>query len=133
MVQFILGKIALTENAVITHRDSYLFETLSVVSVRRPLLVPGLITSSGLALFGIGFADLLYLFEIISIITFIALSLCIGLYVAQLQLLSRDLKNTDLSSAVWGHHKALQAIRQQIVEAMTKHTQSSKEASHDNL
>lgn len=126
MFKFILGSVDLKENAVVTHRDSYLFETLSVVSVRRPFLVPVLIISSGLTLFGIGFADLLYTLEIISIIFTIIVILFAGFQLAQLQLLSRDLKNTDLSSAVWGHHKVLQTIRQQIVDAMTQDSPSQK-------
>ena len=39
----IFGSVSLNENAVVTHRDSYLLKSLSVVSVRRVFLAPGIL------------------------------------------------------------------------------------------
>lgn len=45
----ILGSVNITQRAVSTHRDSYLLENLSVVSVHRPFLASAVIIGGGLA------------------------------------------------------------------------------------
>jgi len=118
MSDWILGSVSVTDKAVVTHRDSYLLKTLTAVSVRRPLLVPAIVISIALLLFALGTFDLLYWSEFVGLAVVIAASLVAGTKLGQLQLLSRDLKNTELSGAIWGHHAALQSVRSEIVAAM---------------
>ena len=118
MSKRIIGFVEITENAVVTHRDSYFFRNLSVVSVRRPFFAPAVLLSGPLALFVIGFGDLLYGREIAAIVIAILLMVLVGAKLGQLQLLSRDLKNTDLSGAVWGEHSTLQVARAEVVHAL---------------
>lgn len=118
MSDWILGSVKVTDKAVVTHRDSYLLQTLTAVSVRRPLLVPAIVISGALVLFTLGTFDLLYWSEFVGLGIVITASLIAGTKLGQLQLLSRDLKNTELSGAIWGHHTALQIVRREIVAAM---------------
>ena len=115
---WVFGSVEVTNKAVVTHRDSYLLATLTAVSVRRPFFAPTLIVSGALTLFAIGTFDLLYVAEMLALAVVIPLIVVAGAKFGQLQLLSRDLKNTELSGAVWGEHRALQKIRQQIVTAL---------------
>lgn len=116
----ILGTISIDhrQRAVHTHRDSYLLDNLSVVSVRRPLLPAGIMFGVGLAGFALVFADILYLHEIA-----VALALAAGTYAAgtgagQLKLLSRDLRGSELSGVVWGEYRQLNTMRREIVAAL---------------
>jgi len=118
MRDFIHGSVEVKDDAVITHRYSYLLQNLSVVSVRRPFLAPALVVGGAFTLFGLGFGDLLYAGEIITLCIAVPVILLFGFRAGQLQLLSRDLKNTELSGAVWGDHSALQSIRSEIVDAL---------------
>jgi len=118
----IIGSVSLSQNAVVTHRDSYLIKNLSVVSVRRPYLASAIFLSGAFAGFGIAFGDLLYGGEIAAIIGFLIVAIFAGSQIGQLSLLSRDLKGSELSGAVWGKHSSLQRIRMEIVTALhSKH------------
>ncbi len=55
VTRMIIGFVRIENGAVNTHRDSYLLENLSVVSVRRPFLIATLIFASGTLAFSIGF------------------------------------------------------------------------------
>lgn len=121
MSNFILGSVEITNEAIITHRDSYLLQNLTVVSVRRPFLAPALLVGVAFTVFCLGFMDLLYAHEIVVAIILAVTSVIAGMRLGRLQLLSRDLKNTELSSAIWGDHSALQNIRTQIVETIKEH------------
>ncbi|GJE18418.1 hypothetical protein [Methylobacterium marchantiae] len=116
----ILGTLNIDEKqgAVHTHRDSYLIETLSVVSVRRPFLPAGLMFGSGLTGFGLSFGDLLHPHEAIILIAAASASLLAGWQVGHLTLLSRDLRGSELSGAVWGRFACLQIVRTDIVHAL---------------
>jgi len=116
----IIGTINVTEDAVITHRDSYLLNSLTVISVRRPVLVPLAMVALSGAAFGLAFSDLLFPMEIIGIGIFVSVASLIGLQVGQLKLVSRDLKNTELSSAIWGRYHALQNHRHEIVDGVRR-------------
>lgn len=114
----ILGHISVDGHAVITHRDSYLLDQLSVVSVRRPFFATGVALGAAFAGFTAAFGDLLYANEIVitlglSIAAPIALS-----QVGQLKLLSRDLRGSDLSGVVWGRYASLNRIRREIVATL---------------
>lgn len=114
----IFGFVKIENNAVNTHRDSYLLENLNVVSVRRPLMGAGLIGAAGSAGFGLGFSDLLYLSELTALGLMGLVSMTIGSQVAQLKLISRETKGTELAGAVWGSAAALNKIRAAIVSEL---------------
>lgn len=114
----IFGSIHIDERAVSTHRDSYLLPTLSVVSVRRPLLAPALMLAGSATGFAAAFSDLLYPGEIVTCIGIAIGAAISGLQLAQLQLLSRDLRGTELTGAVWGTRSELDAKRRDIVAAL---------------
>lgn len=132
MKDFILGFVKIQDGAVVTHRDSYLLQNLTVISVRRPFLAPAIVIGGALAIFGLGFGDLLYVSEIIVLCIAVPAIVTFGFSIGQLQLLSRDLKNTELSGAVWGKHSALQAARSEIVNAVRRRW-GSVESSHRKL
>ncbi|WP_299500474.1 hypothetical protein [uncultured Roseobacter sp.] len=114
----IVGKVEITGRAVQTHRDSYMLSQLSVVSVRRPFLAVSMLFSVGSLGFGWSFVDLLYPEEIIAILAFVLLAPLIGLCVGQIQLLSRDLRGSELSGMIWGTYGHLNRVRREISLAM---------------
>ncbi|SDE90279.1 hypothetical protein SAMN05421538_11437 [Paracoccus isoporae] len=114
----IMGSVIVTPRAVQTHRDSYLLAHLSVVSVRRPFLPTALIFSGGGIAFALAFSDLLYLHEIAFLAGGICLALLTGLVVGQIQLLSRDLRGSELSGMVWGSYRHLNRLRREIVRVL---------------
>lgn len=116
----IFGTITVTDDVVSTHRDSYLLGSLTVVSIRRPILIPSLIIGASGAAWGLAFSDLLFLSEMIATGIVAAGAILLGIQCGQLQLVSRDLKNTELSSAVWGQYHDLHQHRHAIVEAVRK-------------
>ncbi|MEM8497844.1 MAG: hypothetical protein AAF542_07450 [Pseudomonadota bacterium] len=111
----IIGFVKVEDGAVLTHRDSFILDSVSVVSVRRPYLAGSILLGTALLGFAIAFADLLYTDEMITIAAVSLAILIIGLMTGHLTLLSRDLKGSELSSAIWGTPRALQQIRQRIV------------------
>lgn len=111
----ILGSVHVSEKAVTTHRDSYLLGSISVVSVRRPFFGGAILIAFGLTVFTLAFGDLLYVGEIISFAMAIALIVFAGAQIGQLKLLSRDLRGSDLSDAIWGQCSHLNMIRREIV------------------
>ncbi|MEX0956374.1 MAG: hypothetical protein WDZ83_14335 [Rhizobiaceae bacterium] len=126
----ILGYVRVEDNAVVTHRDSYLLETLTVVSVRRPFLTPG--AAFGFAFFGFAamFMELLWAHEIVLTLTASMAAPMIAAQVGQLKLLSRDLRGSELAGVVWGRHADLNRVRAGIVRAMAarRNVPASREA-----
>lgn len=116
--KWIVGTVRVEQGAVITNRDSYLIQNLSVVSCRRPLLGPAMIISAALCLFGLSFSDLLYWGELAIILGAMTSLIILGLHLGQLKLLSRDLRQSELSDVIWGGHAELQAVRSEIVSAL---------------
>ncbi len=114
----IFGHVEVSDGAVSTHRDSYLLKNLTVVSVRRPFFAGSLLAAAGALGFAAAFADLLYLFEIACLTGFAVLAMLGGHTVAQLKLLSRETKGTELADAVWGTYSALQRERLKIAGAL---------------
>ncbi len=113
----IIGDIKVTATSLITHRDTFSLNKLTVVSVRRPLLSIAFVLSLALGGFVWAFHELMYTHEMVTVLVFCALALLIAANLAQLSVLSLDLKGTELSSAAWGHPKALNAARHEIVAA----------------
>jgi len=116
----ILGHVQVDhENgAVNTHRDSYLLKSLTVVSVRRPFLEGGILFGAGYAGFIFAFGDLLFWHEIALTLVAACSALVLGFRVGQLKLLSRDLRGSELSGAIWGSYADLNAVRRDIVRAI---------------
>jgi len=114
----IIGFVEIENASVTTHRDSYLLPSITVVSVRRPFLAGSLMYAVGFGGFGIAFADILYPREIQFIIGGIVASLFAGVWLGQLKLLSRDLRNSELSDAIFGSYSHLNRIRREIITAM---------------
>lgn len=117
-MNLIIGFIEVSENAVTTHRDSYLLSTITAVSVRRPFLSSSLLTGGAFLAFGAAFSDLLYPGEIAAITGLSASALLAGSQLGRLKLLSRDLKDTELSDVVWGQYRQLQEKRLEIADAI---------------
>ena len=55
----IIGKLHLGGTALHTHNDSYVLDSISAVSTRRPFLSAGVMISGMSALFCASFADIL--------------------------------------------------------------------------
>lgn len=114
----IFGSILVTDTGVETHRDSYLLAHLTVVSTRRPFFAGAVLCATGLTGFCLAFADLLYAHELILLVSLAAMLLIVGRSLGQLQLLSRDLRGTELSTAIFGTYRHLTRIRREITAAM---------------
>lgn len=114
----IIGSVTLQNGAVITHRDSYLLKNLSVVSVRRPFLGGAILLGGAFAGFSAAFFDLLYPDEVATIFCLSITALIAGTQIGQLKLLSRDLRGSELSDAIWGQYASLNRIRSQIVQSL---------------
>ncbi len=125
----IIGYVDVATASVETHRDTYLLHNISVVSVRRPFLAGALMCSAGFGGFGFSFADLLHPNEIGFIIGGIAAMLFAGIWLGQLKLLSRDLRNSELSGAIFGSYGHLNLIRRDIITAMRS---TPKEVRHES-
>ena len=114
----ILGSIEVTEKAVTTHRDSYLLNKISVVSVRRPLLGGALLISAGTLGFTVSFADILYASEITTLLSVAAFALLFGTHAGQLKLVSRELSGNPLADVIWGRYASLNQHRLKIAGKM---------------
>ena len=84
-----------------------------------PLVFAGVMLGGGMAAFALTFGDLLYAHEIaITAVCGIA-ALIGGFKVGRLSLLSRDLRGSEFSEAVWGSYGALNKVRRDIARAVT--------------
>ena len=114
----IFGNFQLTDNAIHTHNDSYVLTNITTVSARRPFLGASMLLASLITLFGLAFLDLLYLSELLVLASLIGGLLVAGFSLGQLQLLSRDLKGSELATAIWGTYQHLNSIRREIADAV---------------
>lgn len=114
----IFGKLDVVGNSIVTYGSTYLLSNITTISVRRPLLSIGLIIGTLILGFGISFWDLLRPAEIVIIIAIAASCITVGFWLAQLQLLSRDLRGTELSFAAWGSYRSLNLKRRKIADAL---------------
>lgn len=123
-----IGHIHIDEagGAVNTHRDSYLLDSLTVVSVRRPFLIGGIWCGAGLAAFAVSFGDLLYPHEIAVALTGAIVFGLTGIHVGQLKLLSRDLRGSELSDVIWGRYATLNTVRLGVARAMSARRSGGK-------
>ncbi len=110
----IFGSVHVSGRSVETHRDSYLLSHLTVISVRRPLLPGAVLLASGGTAFALAFSDLLFPVEIIGLAAGIGAVLLTGIRLGQIQLLSRDLRGSELSCMIWGSYGHLNRVRREI-------------------
>ncbi|MFD0917252.1 hypothetical protein ACFQ14_12600 [Pseudahrensia aquimaris] len=116
----VIGSIHVSGDYIETHRNSYRIRDITAASRSRPFLGASVIVAAGLSAFGLSFADLLYLHELVALFGLAASSLGVGLYLGQLKLLSRDLRGSDIACVIWGSYGHLDLIRRQIVMAMAR-------------
>ena len=114
----IFGSVRVSGRAVETHRDTYLLAHLTVISVRRPFLLGALLFAGGGTAFGVSFGDLLFRQEIAALAVLIIAGLWAGICFGQIQLLSRDLRGSQLACMIWGTYGHLGRVRREIVVAM---------------
>ncbi len=114
----ILGYVRVEGGSVSTHRDSYMLSSLTVVSTRRPFLGTAILLGSGFCAYALAFIDLLYTSEIATIFGVAIIFVLAASQVGQLSLLSRDLRGSELSGAIWGQYAALNKVRADIVQKL---------------
>lgn len=113
-----------------TNNDTYALTPNMTFSVLRPFRVSGIGIAVLLSAFGIAFTDLLKLGELWIISGCATLFFVAGNSLAQLVLTNRELRGTDLSTAVWGTYRHLNRVRRQIAQANNRPTQNNQE---DNI
>lgn len=114
-------------NTLVTHRSGYLLDSITAADVQRPLLSISLVPAIGGCAFCFAFRDILYPAEIATIIGSAIVLLAGGACIAQLKLVSRDLRGSELSGAVWGSTKHLKSIHAEITRVW-----ESKEVRHES-
>lgn len=122
----LFGHCEIANEAIHTHNDTYSLRDFSAVSARRPFLAPCMICAGLLAGFGGVFADLLFTHEFLLLGATSGGLALIGLQLAQLQLLSRDLKGAELSNVILGSYDHINRLRREIGGQIV-----SREARHD--
>lgn len=113
---------------LVTHRSSYLLSSISAADVQRPILSIALAPAIGSCAFCWAFRDILYPVEIASIASGVIALLVVGTRIGQLKLVSRDLRGSELSGAVWGSTKHLKSIHAEITrvwESKEDHNESA--------
>jgi hypothetical protein len=113
-----IGKVRVSGLMVETHRDSYALLQLSVVGTRRPFLPSSVLLAGGGIAFGVSFGDLLYPGEIAGLVAGLAVTLLTGFSIGKIQLLSRDLRGSELSCMIWGTYGHLNRVRRDIADAL---------------
>lgn len=116
----IVGRIVISDGKVITHRSIYYMTPVSVTRVHQPFLSTGVIFAAGFGGFALTFADLLYPSEQMTLWALAGLSLICGYAIAQLRFASRDLRNSELATVIWGSVGALRRLSLQIDAAKPK-------------
>lgn len=105
--------------ALHTHRDSYMLEELTTVSVRKPFLPAAILFGGGVSAMSLSFGDILYVHEIGLMTAFAVASAIGGWVIGRLKLRSRELRSGDeLSDTVWGSFSELNKKRREIVHAV---------------
>jgi hypothetical protein len=114
----IFGKLDLTESVLHTHADSYILVGIKKVSTARPFLSSAVMIAGLAGLFALGFADILYVHELMLIGAVITAALMVGFSLAQLRLFSRDLYGAQAINAVYGTYRHLNQKRIAISAAV---------------
>lgn len=113
------GEFYIKNKAVHTHNDTYILSNVTAISARRPFFGAGFLIAVLMFGFVAAFYDLLYPSEMIAIGLGVTACLFAGLWLGHLQLLSRDLRGSELGTAIWGSYRELNHIRRQIADEIT--------------
>ena len=113
------GEFYIKNKAVHTHNDTYILSNVTAISARRPFLAVSSLIAALMSGFCAAFYDLLYPSEMIAIGVGGTACLFAGLWLGHLQLLSRDLRGSELGTAIWGSYRELNHIRRQIADEIT--------------
>ncbi len=116
----IFGQFHIGGNAIHTHNDSYILSNITTISARRPFLGAGCMIATLITGFGVSFFDLLYPAELAGIFMGVGACLFLGFWLGQLQLLSRDLRGSELGTAIWGSYSHLNRIRRQVADVVNR-------------
>jgi hypothetical protein len=116
----IFGKLTLGATALHTHNDSHVLSTIVGVSTRRPFLASGLMTGGLVGLFGLSFADILTVGEIVGLSALSVGSIVLGLTLGQLTLVSSALRGSQLADSVMGSYGHLNRLRPRIIDAVER-------------
>ena len=114
----VFGKLNLSDTALHTHNDSYILEGIKAIKTSRPFLSSGVMISALAIIFGIGFADILYVVELAALGAVSCTSLILGFKIGQLRLISRDLSGAKATDAVYGTYARLNHERLKIAAAI---------------
>lgn len=115
-----IGTCEVKNGSIQTNKTTYVITKDTRPDVRRLFLTSSLVVSGGLALFGLGFVDLLYFHELVLIFSAIGFALVIGVNLARLVILDRVTRGTEQMSAIYGLHGTLQEKRHEINAAIDK-------------
>ena len=116
----IFGKLIIKDAVLHTHRDSFILEGIKKVSIYRPFLSSGVMIAGLAGLFAVGFADILYPSELALIVSVAGAAMGLGLSLAQLRLISRDLGVGEAPDAVYGTYAHLKQERLKISSAVAE-------------
>lgn len=123
----ILGYVHIGSDTVKTHRTSYSISSLDHVDTDRPFrFASGFFGVTAIG-FVVAFGDLLYPFEIITTAIVTAIFVFAGFQIGQLKFISRELISAKQGNVIWGHHKTLDRLRDEITPRIAA---SKKGASH---
>lgn len=116
----IFGKLIIKDAVLHTHRDSFILEGIKKVSIHRPFLSTGVMVASLAGLFAVGFANILYPGELVLLGSVASAAMGVGLNLAQLRLISRDLGVSEAPDAVYGTYAQLKRERLKISSAVAQ-------------
>lgn len=124
----IFGTIEINTGVLHTHNDSYTLTPGTNISAKRPFLGTGMIIAILILSFAISFEDILFSLELWIMAGIAAACVFTGMSLAQLIIINRDLRGSDLTVAAWGSYRHLNSIRKQVAEAINpSHTATKNE------
>lgn len=114
----IFGTCIVENGKVRTRRKAYVITQETHPEVNLVFRIPAVIGASGLCLFGVGFSDLLYPSELITIAVTILFLITLGFQLACLQIHDRVTRGTQDATAVYGLDYKLQIKLAEIYDAI---------------
>jgi hypothetical protein len=116
----IFGTLKVGDNAVHTHNDTYMLSNVTAISARRPFLGASILVAGLMTAFSLSFSDLLLASEMTIAMSGVAVCLFLGFWLGHLQLLSRDLRGSELGTAIWGSYRILNGKRREVADAILR-------------
>lgn len=114
----IIGKAEIKRGRLKTSNDSYPINDNTTFSVQRPFRESGIIIAVLLMGFSLAFWDLLFWWEQLLIGGCAVVLVLIGVRLAHLTIVSRDLAGSPLSVAVWGTYADLNRKLDEIADTL---------------